>query len=651
MGDKISDLPSSSTISSSDVLIKSNSAGNTEIITLDDFQKNFYFLRTTGSNTMQIGVSDYELPVMRIPSSNRYVGIGGGSSFVPSSVLHISGYTGQNTIVTIHPASGFTGYLKFHDNSIPWYLGNIPSGKFFVSGYSANIYQSSFNVQNDGRVLISDGSEYSVSDVESGINMQFFAKTGLRMSFDNNTNSNDIDFDYSGIQSDKDLYINYRPDASILSGTFVGLSGAVFVDHDNGLTRIGNNDDRVPDARLMVTNDTTNGTSYRTFLIEDVANPNMSWRKIVGGSPNRASITFDGTNQLYFGLNKSAGAISPLDPLIVDLQNKRIGFGVDPASTIDISGANNTVFTRYQCAINTLIMKYQLNEEFGSTTDEIFHTYSSGTNNNMIVGYKFLASNYYGDAKIPGNFFWQTGNTSNVYNSSRNVAELTDYGDLNIKRYYSTDNDFCQGKFLQIHRSSCTEYNTPVYLNLDNINYDYQTSGSLAYHNLCQLRGSVKGVDFTCQTNSGLSNGTGYLVFNRFADLQMTNVGGTTYVSGETFGSRVFFQLWNSTTNNYKNPSDIDLTNYCYVSGALTGQGFFNLKARRSNTTVNEKFNGAAAALDFLKFQNIGWVAYAVTGTTNPAVTPLSGAKNLNTMISYFIESDTDSEAGTYINQ
>ena len=85
MGDKISELPASSAIASLDVLLKSNAAGSTEIITFDDFQTNFNFLRTTGSNTMQIGVSDYALPVIRIPSNNKYVGIGGGSSFVPSS--------------------------------------------------------------------------------------------------------------------------------------------------------------------------------------------------------------------------------------------------------------------------------------------------------------------------------------------------------------------------------------------------------------------------------------------------------------------------------------------------------------------------------------------------------------------------------------
>lgn len=649
MGDKISDLPSSSTILSTDVLIKSNAAGDTQIITFEDFQNNFYFIKSTGSNTMQIGVSDYALPVIRIPSNNRYVGIGGGSSFVPSSIFHISGYANQNTILTIQPADGYTGYLKFSDSTTPWYLGNIPNGKFFISGYSNAIYQPSINIENDGDILITDGSQYSMTGVESGVSLQFFAKTGLRMSFDDNTYSNDIDFNFSGIQSDKDLYINYHQDASILSGTFVGLSGAIFVDHDNALTRIGNNDDRSPDARLMVTNDTTNGTTYKTLLVEDVTNPNIFWRKI--GSSTTASITFDPSNsQLHFGRNKSAGSTSATDRVILDLFNGRFGINLDPSYFLDISGSN-ALYTRYQSAGETMVVKYQINSEAGSAFNEIFTTYSSGTNNNLIVGYKFVGDNNYSDAGDVGQYFWQTGDTSNSYNSSRNIATLSDKGDLDIDRYYSTNNNFCQGKFIQVHRASCSESYEPVYLNLDNINYNYQTSGSLAYHSLCQLKGSVQGLDFTCQLNSGLSDGTGYIVFNRFADLSLTNVNGSTYVSGTPIGPRNFFQLWDASNNSYKNPNDITFGTYAYVTGIISGQGFLNLKARRSNATVDEKFLGFTAALDFNKFDNIGWVAYAVTGASNPTIVPLHGAKNLNTIVSYFIESDTNSEAGTYISQ
>jgi hypothetical protein len=655
MGDKISELPASSTIASTDVLLKSNAAGSTEIITFDNFQTNFNFLRTTGSNTMQIGVSDYSLPVIRIPATNKYVGVGGGSSFVPSSLLHLSGYAGQNVILTIQSASGYTGYLKLADDNCPWYLGNVPSGKFFISGDSANIDYPSISINTDGRILITDGSQYSVANVESDVNMQFFAETGLRMSFDNNVISNDIDFDYSGVQSSKDLYINYYQDNNIGSGTFFGLSGAVFVDHDNGLTRIGNNDDRSPDARLMVTNDTTNRTTYKTVLIEDVTSPNLHWRKI--GSSNTVSATYDqSTNQLYWGRNKSPGAISSSDPIIFDLANKRIGINVDPSASFDISGASSALFTRYQSASETMVIKYQINSEVGSAFDEIFTTYSSGANNNMIVGYKFQGDNTYGDGTGLGIFFWQTGTSSNVYNSSRNVATISDHGDLDVKRYYTTDNEYCQGKFIQIHRATCSDTYDPVYLHLDNINYNHQNSGSLSYHTLCQLQGIVEGVDFTCKLNPTIPNGTGYLVFNRFNDLIMTGVGGNNYVSGTprstAIGTKTFFQLWDAYNNTTKDPQDIDLSTFVYVSGAITGQDFFNLKARRLNTTNGQKFYGASVnTLEFNKFDNIGWVAYAVTGPTSSDVVHLGGAKNLNTIVSYFVESDTSTEVGTYIQQ
>lgn len=236
--------------------------------------------------------------------------------------------------------------------------------------------------------------------------------------------------------------------------------------------------------------------------------------------------------------------------------------------------------------------------------------------------------------------------------SSRDICNISEKGDLDISRYYSTNNDFSQGKFLQVHRASCTESNTPVYLNLDNISYDYQSTGSLAYHSLCPLSGQVIGVDFTCQLNSGISAGTGYLVFNKFGDILLTNVGGNTYVSGTTLDSKPFYQLWDASTNQFKNPNDINPGTQIYVSGAITGQGFLNLQARKSNTTVNQKFNGAGTdRLKFNKFDSVGWVAYAVTNPSSPTITILTGAKNLTTTVSYFIESDTASEGGSYISQ
>ena len=72
----------------------------------------------------------------------------------------------------------------------------------------------------------------------------------------------------------------------------------------------------------------------------------------------------------------------------------------------------------------------------------------------------------------------------------------------------------------------------------------------------------------------------------------------------------------------------------------------------RLHERVNQKFNGIGTdRLKFNKFDSISWVAYAITNPASPQITILTGAKNLTTTVSYFVESDTATEGGTYINQ
>jgi len=135
----------------------------------------------------------------------------------------------------------------------------------------------------------------------------------------------------------------------------------VFVDADYSLTRVGNNPARFPDARLMVTNDITNSTTYKTCVIEDTANPNLYFRKV--GQNNTASFTFDpSTTQLYLAKNNTPASISATDPFIFDVSNARLGVGgVDPVYPLDVTGNNADLVSRYQSFSQTLIHKYQSN--------------------------------------------------------------------------------------------------------------------------------------------------------------------------------------------------------------------------------------------------------------------------------------------------
>ena len=106
----------------------------------------------------------------------------------------------------------------------------------------------------------------------------------------------------------------------------------------------------------------------------------------------------------------------------------------------------------------------------------------------------------------------------------------------------------------------------------------------------------------------------------------------------------VFLPVWNPYTSGYQVPS---FSNHAYVTGAITGQGILNLKARINNSTVGHRFNGNTANLSFNRYQLGSWVAYAVSSAG--AFIQLTGAMNLTTMAEYFYTSDTDTATGIYV--
>ena len=627
-----------------------------DIVSFDDLKKNFTFIQPYSGNDMLLGIQD--TPVVRIVNSNRYIAISPTGSFSPLSQFHISGAYGTNNIFTLQNHSGTSGAIRFYDQTGSWYLLKDNNNNFTISGVKANtIYNNSLLINSVGSVLITDGSLYSYTTVDSDVNAQISVATGIRFSFDDNTNTNDITLSYSGINFDKDVYIGYNTGANVVSGAFFGPSGAVFVDKDDATVRVGNTN-RSTDARLMVSNVVVAGSPYKTLLIEDAGVPNLFFRN-TGTLPNlTASIMYNQpVSQLHFARNKTAATVLSTDPIIFDLSNGRVGLGgIDPTYPLDVTGTS-ALISRYQTSSNSAFSRIQSNPTASGPVDYVATAYGSGDFNSFIIGYDFdkATTGPSGPASGPtsrvGQFFFQTGNASNVYDASRNIVTISDQGDINNKGLYTSDDNFCYGKFIDIHRASNLTGGA-VYLNLDNIDYGFNQSGSAAYHALFPASGRIIGVDFICQLNSGISDGTGYLVFNNFTGLNLTNVGGTTYVSGtSTSVNKKFFQAWDAYSNTYNNSPT--LSNHCYVSGVVSGQGFLNLKARIGNTSVGNRFTNSVTKLAFNRYDYGSWVAYALrdNGLGGTVFTPLTGAMNLTTLAEYFYVSDTDSCSGPYISQ
>lgn len=646
MANSIPELTQVTSIPSNAYILLSYSGAPSQIVTFENFTKNFSFLQSNGSNDLLLGIGNSAVPAVRVSSTNKYVGIANNSAFSPLSLLHISGVTGANTLLTIENASGASGGIRLYDNTGSWYILKDNLNNFSISGTKTNdIYNNSLFISASGDVLITDGTQYVNTVNDTGIGVQLFAASNIRLSVDNNTNSNDYTFAYNGLNSTNDLYLAYNLPTNPTSGSFFGLSGAVFVDKDDATVRIGDTN-RVTDARLMVSNSSSASSPYKTVLIESAGAPNLFFRNT--GSSNTASILYDQSiSELHFALNKASATTAATDPIIFDLSNKQLGIGgVSPDYPLDVIGST-TLLYRFQTDQASALTRIQSNYASASgPVDYVATAYGSGNYNSFLIGYDFdkSASGPSGPSARAGQFFFQTGDSTNSYLSARNILTISDAGDVNAKGLYTSDNNYCYGKFLQIHRASCVSGN-PIYLNFDEINYGFQTSGSVAYHTLFPATGRVIGVDFMCQLNSGVNNATGYLVFTKYPNIQEVNVSGINYISGSNnAGTAGFLPVWNPYTSGYQVPS---FSNHAYVTGAITGQGILNLKARINNSTVGHRFNGNTANLNFNRYQLGSWVAYAASSAG--AFIQLTGAMNLTTMAEYFYTSDTDSATGVYI--
>lgn len=649
MASSIPELPQVTSIPSGALFLLSYAGSPSEIITFNDLCKNFQFLQSPTSNDLLLGVASSPNGILRITDTNKFVGIANSSSFSPISLLHISGVSGSNVNLTIQNPSGYLGAIRFYDSTGSWYVSKDYLNNFAINGNNGTtIVNNSLYINNSGDLLLTDGSQYSKTVVDSGVNLQLSAEKIIKFSVDDNTNSNDLIFNHSGLNTSSDLYLGYSLPENAVSGSFFGISGSVFVDKDDGTVRISNLE-RVSDGRLMVSNLPVAGVPYKTLVLEDSSVPNLFFRTT--GSTDTISLLYNQPqSQLHFGLNKASASAVSTDKLIADLSNGRLGVGgIDPDYTLDVSG-NQTLISRYQTNQSNAFTRIQSNTT--TTTSYVASAYGSGDYNSFIIGYDFDKettgpsgpSGPSGPNTRNGQFFFQTGDSTNTYSSSRNIVTISDQGDINTKGIYTSDNNFCYGKFLQIHRASNPTGNI-IYLNLDNIDYTQNQSGSVAYHSLFPASGRVIGVDFICQTNTGISNSTGYLVFTSYTGLTNTGVGGNYYISGLTTNlPGGYLQVWNTNTNTYVNPS---LNNHAFVSGALTGQSLFNLKGKINNTVVGSKFYGNTSNLSFGRYDLGSWVAYGVNSTGG--FFPLTGAMNLTTTVEYFYASDTDSASGTYI--
>ena len=560
-------------------------------VTFANLKRNLNDVRSTGQD-FTLGANS-DVRALTINSANRGIGIGSyytGNGAYISFDFEVAGTSGFDT-VSLLKGSGHNQIFRFDDKQNSWDLVKNGINDFYISGSSERTNQKNIFCPSGGRMLLTDATGYQMA-LDADVSLQLYAGDKIRFSLDDSINSINLDVTKSGIDADSNLFIGYNSGSDASSGVFFGQSGAIFVNNRNGTTRIGNTQ-TYPESRLLVSNQPTNGTLFKTALLESSTKPDLYFRET--DSSSTVSIAYNGASSLHFAKNKAAGTTSVTDPFILDLANKRMGIGgSNPSYIIDVTGTNSLIERRITSNAN-LIIKNQSNFPTSSgPVGSMLTTYSSGNFNKFLIGYDF--QNEY--------FFFQTGNTSNAYLSSRNTHTFSNSGDIDIIGGYTSRNEFSHGKFLSTFYASSTG-GAPTYINFNNANYYYDKLGNACYYNLSPMSGKVVGVDLICQSQRNLRGATAYLVFNKFTGINFQSVGGNDYVSGSNY-----FQIYDPVADAYK--TSIPLSNNAYISTTVPDTGYFRLSARY-NAQGGSAFSNSDN-LRFNSFEYMNWVLYCISG-------------------------------------
>jgi len=332
------------------------------------------------------------------------------------------------------------------DGDIYWRLSKKASDKdlYIEVSENDNDYTGVLNLNKSGCVGIFDGS----ADLTD--NEKLFVK-GSGVKFENADGSASIIFDLYGQEiktsNGDNLLVNYSNNNHTLIGT-----NALFVGNYGSITpRIGINT-LTPTHTLAVFGFGVVGNLGAASLSTNVFTSVRS---------------LNGTG--YFGLVGNSLILGPRaysssENLYYSLSTKNLGLGtIYPTDKLHVNGGTSETISKFETS-NTTAEVFQSNNGSGPSTWNTIYTfgraYYSGptlylNSKKWGIGL-FENGGSYSDA-----FVFRTGADTTTVNAIK--ASLSTDGDLDIKGSYTTNNDYAQGKFVQVYQTKLSSDN--IYFN------------------------------------------------------------------------------------------------------------------------------------------------------------------------------------------
>lgn len=420
---KFTDLPvilASTPITDAHVFAVATST-TTNQLSLTELQKSMTGLK---ARTNSFSIIGYTVPSGLTVGDNGYVGI---DNFNPLFTLDIGDIQTQSPEVRLRTraAARQASYSLFAPDVVWRTVKKSSDTDYYiqVSEDAGSNYTGVFNIDVSGRVGIFDGS--------TNLTDKFYVSGGT-IKFE--TANSGISFDpqnadISSTMTSDPLTFNY----SSVNDVIIGNNVLYIENGTNSYVGINNT---IPAYPL------------------DISGAGLT-KRIRSSTSSVSEALANTANTGYINLNSNSFSIGPTNSLssnnlVYNISTKRLGVGETSMSAklhVTASDYTNSIFETQTRAKSELVV---LNSYASGPVDMALMTFSTGTASSLN---RMWSAGFYNTGSYVNSFALLYGGGTN--NSAAKFI-VDNNGNVNAKGSYTTNDEFCKGKFIQVHHTRVT---------------------------------------------------------------------------------------------------------------------------------------------------------------------------------------------------
>lgn len=392
----------------------------TDQLSLNELQKSFTGFKARSSSINIIG---YTVPSGITVGTNGYVGI---DNFSPSVILDIGDQGSTSPEVRLRPrTSARQASYSLYAPDVIWRTAKKSSDTdyYIQASQDGSNYTGVFNIDVSGRVGVFDGA--------TNLTDKFYVSGGT-IKFENEASGISFDpqnADISSISASDPLTFNYNSQNDVILGTNV-----LYV--ENG------------------TNSYVGINNITPAYALDISGAGLT-KRIRSSTSSVSEALANTASTGYINLNGNSFSIGPTNALsannlVYNISSKRLGVGqASMSATLHVRSIDLTT-SIFESDNRSFSEVLSINTYITGPVGGVFHTYATGS---VSSATKKWSAGYYNSGSFTDSYALLYGGGTN--NSSVKLA-INSNGDVNSKGSYTTNSEYCKGKFVQIYHTRVT---------------------------------------------------------------------------------------------------------------------------------------------------------------------------------------------------